>query len=293
MTELEGTDQDTGDQGNIDPAEGGMVDDLTRLGRGFFQPLYSLRFYHAAVGKSLVDAILFFVALATLLTIISTFSLTRDLGTVSDDIERAFASGAFPEIVIENGLATVRGRQPLILLDEQGTIVVLDTTGVYKSIDTGRYSQGLLLTRDSLHAYSEGNYQVVQLRDLNSALGNPIVVNRETALDFWRSFTSIFAIVAFIGIGLWYLVARSMWLTFLAVLVWGMLSALKIRSEYGPVLTIGIYALVPAVYVSFLLGLIGISFCGLQLGLLLLVWVLVARSVLKVGAAGGSPAPLQ
>ncbi|MCH8877510.1 MAG: DUF1189 family protein [Chloroflexi bacterium] len=293
MTELEGVDQGSGDQGKINPAEGGIADDLTWLGRGFFQPLYNLQFYRAAVGKSLVEAIIFFVAFATLLTIITTLNLTRELGAVSDDIEQAFASGAFPDLVIENGLATVRGRQPLILLDEQGTIVVLDTTGIYQSIDTGRYTQGLLLTRDSLHAYSDGNYQVIQLRDLNSALGNPIVVNRESALDAWRSLTSIFAGVAFIGIGLWYLVARSMWLTFLAVLVWGTLSAFKVRSEYGPVLTLGIYALVPAVYVSFLLGLIGVSFCGLQLGLLLLVWVLVARSVLKAGTASESPDPLQ
>ena len=106
MTELEGVDQGSGDQGKINPAEGGIADDLTWLGRGFFQPLYNLQFYRAAVGKSLVEAIIFFVAFATLLTIITTLNLTRELGAVSDDIEQAFASGAFPDLVIENGLAT-------------------------------------------------------------------------------------------------------------------------------------------------------------------------------------------
>lgn len=285
MTEPIGVDQDTTDQGKVDPAEGGIVEDLAWLSRGFFQPLYTLQFYRAATQKSLIDAILFFVAFGTLLTIISTFNLSRNLGSVADDIGQAFATGEFPEIVIENGLATVRARQPLILMEGDGSIVILDTSGTYKSIDTGRYSQGFLLTRNSLHAYSDGDYQVVQLSDLNSAFGNPIVVNRETALDLWRSFASIFSVVAFLGIGLWNLAIRFMWLTFLAVLIWGVLSAINMRSDYGPVLTVGIYALVPAVYISFLLGLIGISFCGFQSGLLLVIWVVVARLALKSGEA--------
>ncbi|MFQ5944372.1 MAG: DUF1189 family protein [Anaerolineales bacterium] len=293
MTEPIGVDQDTADQGKVDPAEGGIVDDLTWLGRGFFQTLYSLQFYRAATQKSLIDAILFFVVFGTLLTIISTFNLSRNLSSVADDIEQAFATGEFPEIVIENGLATVRARQPLILLKGEGKIAILDTTGAYQSIDTSRYTQGFLLTRDSLHAYSDGDYQVVQLRDLNNTFGNPIVVSRDTALDFWRSFTPILSVVAFIGIGLWNLLVRFMGLTLLAVLVWGVLSAFNIRSEYGPVLTLGIYALVPAVYISFLLGSIGISFCGFQTGLLLVIWVLVARWVLKANAASEPPAQLK
>lgn len=293
MTEPEGVDQDAADQGQIDSTEVGIVDELGWVGRGFFQPLYNLQFYRAATQKSLIDAILFFIVFGTLLTIISTFNLSRNLRSAADDIRQAFASGEFPEIVIENGLATVRARQPLILLEEPGTIVILDTTGAFQSIDTSRYSQGFLLTRDRLHAYSDGEYQVVQLRDLNDIFGNPIVINRETALNFWRSFTSIFSVAAFIGIGLWNLAVKFMWLTFLAVLVWGVLSAFNTRSEYGPVLTVGIYALVPAVYLSFLLGQIGISFCGLQTGLLLVIWVLVARWVSKADGARESPAQLQ
>ncbi len=277
----------------VDQDEGSIADELTWLGRGFFQPLYSMQFYRAAVQKSLIDAVLFFVVFGTLLTIISTINLSRNLGSAADDIEQAFASGEFPEIVIENGLATVRARQPLILMDGDGSIVILDTSGTYQSIDTSRYSQGLLLTRNSLHAYSDGDYQVVQLADLNGAFGNPIVISRDTALDFWRSFTSIFSVAAFIGIGLWNLVIRFMWLTFLAVLIWGVLSAINMRSDYGPVLTVGIYALVPAVYISFLLGLIGISFCGFQSGLLLVIWVVVSKWVLNVDSYVTPPPPEQ
>lgn len=134
--------------------------------------------------------------------------MSRNLGSAADDIEQAFAGGEFPEIVIENGLATVRARQPLILMEGDGSIVILDTTGAYSSIDTSRYFQGFLLTRNSLHVYSDGDYQAVSLGDLNSAFGNPIVISRDTALGFWRSFTSIFSVVAFIGIGLWNIVIR-------------------------------------------------------------------------------------
>ncbi len=272
------------------PDEDSITSELAWLGRGFVQPLYSLQFYRAAVQKSLIDAILFFAVFGTLLTIISTINLSRTLSSAADDIQQAFASGEFPEITIANGLATVRARQPLILLEGEGSIVIIDTSGAYQTIDTSRYFQGFLLTRNSLHVYSDGDYQVVQLADLNSAFGNPIVINRDTALDFWRSFTSIFSVAAFIGIGLWNLAIRMMWLAFLAVLVWGGLSAFNMRSDYGSVLTVGIYALVPAVYLSFLLGLIGISFCGFQTGILLLIWVVVARMGLKAPAS--APAQL-
>lgn len=275
--EIETTDGETA----ADPNEGSITSELAWVGRGFFQPLYSLQFYRAAVQKSLIDAILFFAVFGTLLTIFSAINLSRNLSSAADDIEQAFASGEFPEITITNGLATVRVRQPLILLEGEGSIVIIDTSGAYQTIDTSRYFQGFLLTRNSLHVYSDGEYQVVQLADLNSAFGNPIVINRDTALDFWRSFTSIFSVAAFIGIGLWNLVIRLMWLIFLAVLVWGLLSAFNMQSDYVQVLTIGIYALVPAVYISFLLGLIGISFCGFQTGLLLVIWVVVARVGLK------------
>ncbi len=277
----------------VDQDDGGITAELAWLGRGFFQPLYSLQFYRAAVQKSLIDAILFFVVFGTLLTIISTINLSRNLGSAADDIEQAFTSGEFPEIVIENGLATVRALQPLILMERDGSIIILDTTGTYQSIDTNRYSQGFLLTRNNLHAYSDGDYQVVQLSDLNSAFGNPIVVNRETALNLWRSFASIFSVAAFLGIGLWNLAIRFMWLTFLAVLVWGGLSAFNMRSDYGPVLTVGIYALVPSVYISYLLGLIGISFCGFQSGLLLVIWVVVSRWALDVDSYVTPPPPEQ
>jgi hypothetical protein len=170
------------------------------------------------------------------------------LGSAADDIEQAFASGEFPEIVIENGFAMVRARQPLTLMEGGGSIIILDTSGTYQSIDTSR-----------------------------------------TALNLWRSFASIFSVAAFIGIGIWNLAIRFMWLTLLAVLIWGLLSAFNMRAEYGPVLTAGIYALVPAVYISFLLGLIGISFCGFQTGLLLVIWVVVARPALKARDASEAP----
>jgi len=276
--------RESNDGTNPDPDEGSITSELAWLARGFFQPLYNLQFYRAAAQKSLIDAILFLAVFGTLLTIVSTINLSRNLSSAADDIEQAFASGEFPEITITNGLATVRARQPLILLEGEGSIIIIDTSGAYQTIDTSRYFQGFLLTRNSIHVYSDGDYQVVQLADLNSAFGNPIVINRDTALDSWRSFTSIFSVAAFVGIGLWNLVIRMMWLAFLAVLVWGGLSAFNMRSNYGSVLTVGIYALVPAVYLSFLLGLIGISFCGFQTGILLLIWVVVAHLALKPSA---------
>ena len=267
----------------------GFAGDLLWLGRGFFQPLYNLQFYRAAANRSIVDAVVFFIAFGVLMTLVSTFNVSRTLRSVSEDIEQAFASGQFPEIVIQNGLAIVRARQPLILLEEPGSIIIIDTTGTYRSIDTGQYAQGFLLTQDSLHAYSSGDYQIIQLRDLQQMLGNPIVINQATALDFWSSFTSTFSLLAFISLAIWNLLIRFLSLALLAVIVMPVLSALNARSDYSSVLTIGIYAAVPAAYIAFVLGQVGVAFCGFQTGLLVTIWLVVGRLALKPAEP---PAPL-
>ena len=79
-----------------DPNEGSITSELAWLARGFFQPLYSLQFYRAAVQKSLIDAIVFFAVFATLLTIISTINLSRNLSSAPDDIEQAPVMGGVP-----------------------------------------------------------------------------------------------------------------------------------------------------------------------------------------------------
>lgn len=262
--------------------EEGILEAVTWLGRGFIQPLYSVAFYRAASRRSLVDAVLFFVAFGVLSTLVGTFSLGRELGTAADELQRVFATEDIPEIVIANGTATVRAPQPVVLKEEAGTLVVLDTSGLfYQSIDRSRYTQGLLLTRDSLHVLSDSGYRITDLADLNQAFGDPILINQQTALEFWQDFTRIFAAASLVGIGLWLILARFIWLACLAGLVRGILSAFNTRSEYGPVLTIGIYALVPAVYLSFLLGQVEVRFCGIQTVLLLIIWVVFARLALR------------
>ena len=69
-----------------DSDEASITSELAWVGRGFFQPLYSLQFYRAAVQKSLIDAILFFAVFGTLLTIISTFNLSRNLSSAAVDL---------------------------------------------------------------------------------------------------------------------------------------------------------------------------------------------------------------
>lgn len=55
--ESEGTAGKLGGDAAADQDEGGIVDELTWFGRGFFQPLYSLQFYRSATKKSLIDTI--------------------------------------------------------------------------------------------------------------------------------------------------------------------------------------------------------------------------------------------
>ena len=247
--------------------------EISWIGAGFIQPLYKLNYYRRAIGRRTIHAVVFFSIFGLLLTLISTINLARILASVNNDIEQAFADGQFPEIIIQDGIAEVKAEQPLILFEDNETIAIIDTTGTYHEIDRSRYAEGFLLTRNTLHVYSEGEYQFISLSDLHELFNtNPLVLNQKSALELWRGFTAIFSIVAFIGLSIWNLIVRFMFLTFLGVVFWGIASLFRLRTDFRAILILGIYALVPAIYARFVLGQIGISFFGLLTLLSVVMW---------------------
>lgn len=259
--------------------------------KGFIYPCGSGSFYQAASKKRLIVVVLFFVVFAFVLTCINTVRIGLAMKDVENDIEMAYESGDFPTITIENGIAHVNGPQPLILAEEARTIIAVDTTGVIREIDTRAYSQGILLTRTELHMVNEDGYQTMPLIDLQEIFGNPIVIDEDQILNLWGRAALLIPLVASVGIFIWNSLVRFAYIALLGIAVWGILSIKQQGISYSPVLITGIYANVPTVYLQFMLGQVGIGFCGLYTILLIIIWVIALSVVLKdTGQAGGAEA---
>jgi len=262
--------------------EQGWLSELGWLGAGLALPCVSPRFYRLAVRRKVILAVLFFVIFELVITLLMTASVGRALFSVTKEVRKAFDSGQVPEIIIQDGLAWVDAKQPYVLYEDEETIVILDTTGAITELDRSRYNQGFLLTRTSLHVMNNtGRYQELPLSSLHELLGaDPILINAEWASRYWMGLSAITSALALVGLALWNTLARFMGLATLGVVIWGVASLLRPRVGFGLVLIIGLYALVPATYLHYLLGLAGVKFFGLHSLLLLVIWAMALWAAL-------------
>jgi hypothetical protein len=263
------------------PAGPGCLSQVGWFLSGAVLPMASLSYYRKAAQKSVGSAILFFVFFTVVLSTLSTISLAVGMFSAIGEIKQAFDDGTFPEITITNGVAEVDGQQPYIMVndvDADGNPMFLgiDTTGEITSMDESYYYQGFLLTRTELHMLTPRNgYQVLPLSELNTAFEkDPIIINGETMSQAWGVMTIIFVIVAFIFLVLWFTVVRLMFIAMVALVFWGIVTLIKPNTGFGPVIITGLYALVPAIYVSHLLSRSDFTFPGVQTLLLLIFWVI-------------------
>ncbi len=254
---------------------GGFLHELGWLGMGFVLPCASLTFYRQAARRKVIWAVVFFVIFSLVLTGVATIDLASTMGSLPvDDIRDAFESGQMPTITIQDGLARVDGAQTRVLFDGEGMFIAIDMTGTYRQLDRTRYSQGILLTPSELHIMNNtGRYQVIPLSELQQALNaNPIVIDADTVTRAWQAFAALFTIVAIVGLAIWNVPVRFVYVAVLALVAWGFVVLMRPGTGYGPVLATGLYAVVPALYLDYLLGRLGISFCFLQTLILLAIW---------------------
>ena len=104
------------------------------------------------------------------MTVLQTVRVTADFGDARQAIDGAFARGEIPEVIVEDGVATVYAPQPYVAVDDGYSLIVLDTTGVYtgRELLDGGYESGLILTRDTVYSFDDdGRFQQTSLRDLN------------------------------------------------------------------------------------------------------------------------------
>lgn len=256
---------------------GSCVTELGWFFAGAVLPIGSLAFYRRASQRRVGAAILFFLVFTVLIALLSTTALSTSLLAVGQSIRSQFDSGAIPEITIRGGVAEVSGKQPLIFTNDTAAngaaFYAVDTTGQVTTIDQTRYVQGLLLTRTDLIVLNSGRLQDVPLSEINTMLGtDPIVVNADTATQAWQLFSVLMAVGIFLFLVFWDALLRLMVISVAALVLWGVGGLIQPKIGYGPFIITGLYAIVPAVYLTQLFHVIGVSFPGLQTLLILIFW---------------------
>ena len=266
-------------QVNTQENKEGFASRLLFFLKGFVYSCFSGSFYRQAVRKRLLGAVVFFLVFTFLMTVISTAQLGIEMYQAGDEIRAAYARGEIPVIEIRDGVAYVEGDQPFVWADKR-RIIAIDTTGAIQKIDTRAYSQGILLTRTALHALSKDGYQVIPLKVFHESFGNPIILDEAHVLHLWKIFVLAFVLLAFVAFWVWNTLIRFMYIALLGLVIWGLVS-LKRKIGFAPILITGLYAVVPVIYLRFVLGLIHVDFPGLYTLLLLVVWGLALWVVLR------------
>lgn len=267
-------------QPEIKTSETSFIGGLAWFFSGAVLPIASFAYYRKAAQKSVGSAILFFIIFTLVLSAISTISFGLTMFSALDGIQKAYATGDVPEITIAHGVTEVNGPQPFILFDDpassgQTSLVAVDTTGKIKEIDTNRFDQGFLLTENELHVLNRQNgYQILPLSELHTAFQrDPIIINAQTVSQAWGVMSTILVILVFIFLALWQVVVRLMIISMVALILWGIVSLLKPNTGFGPIIITGLYAIVPAIYLSHLFSRSGFGLPGMQTFFLLLFWV--------------------
>ncbi|MCP4367315.1 MAG: DUF1189 domain-containing protein [Deltaproteobacteria bacterium] len=248
--------------------------------KGLVYPCGSGSYYRAASEKRLLWGIVFFFFFALVITVVATFRVSFALYQLGGEIKGAYEREEFPTIVIRDGIAQVDGPQTLVFEDRRN-IFAIDTTGDMDEIDTRSYSQGILLTRTELHVVSDEGYEVMSLDDLNKSFGNPIVLDKDQALELWKTASLWLMVLASVGILIWNSFIRFAYIVVLGLVVWGIVSIIRKGVNFSPILIVGILANVPVIYLRFILKQLNVNFFSLYTILLVAVWAFALRAVFK------------
>jgi hypothetical protein len=257
---------------------GGCLGQLGWFFSGAVLPMGSLSYYRKAARMSVGSAILFFAFFTVVISTLSTINVAVAAFSAIGSIQDSFTSGRMPEITISKGIAEVSGEHPYILIDGSDAsgrqmFIAVDATGEITKIDS-RYYQGVLLTRTDLQVVNPQNgYQTIPLREINTLFEkDPIIINAQTVSQAWALVSSIFVVVAFIFLVIWHTIIRLMIISVIALILWGIITLIKPNTGFGPVIVTGLYAIIPAIYLSHLLSRSSLTFPGLQTFFLLVFW---------------------
>lgn len=257
----------------------GCLSELQWLASAWALACFSLAFYRHAVRRPMRAAILLLFIFGLISAVLQTVLVTRSLLQTGQEMQAELERRDFPEIRISGGVAEVEGAQPLILVDEGGILVAIDTTGALDPNilrdSNGEYQQGFLLTSNKLAILNRnGRYQETRLGQLQPLLGDPFILNQETVQTYWAYLSFFIAGMVAIALSLWNTLLRLFYLLLIAGLFYGILQLTKRRHiSFGQVLTVGLYVVFPTLLVRLLLAQVGVDFWGLFTLILIPAWV--------------------
>jgi hypothetical protein len=255
---------------------------LAWFGAGFVLPFYSLDFYLAAVRKPLRRALLFFVALMTLISALTTTRLSLIFDQLREQTIAAVQSDTFPEIIIKEGIATVTGETPFVLSANNGYFIAVDTGGELTDSELIRENRGILLAETELRMYNSGRYERVPLQDYNTRLNiETIKIDGPVLEQFFTLFSVTYLFVSGIGIWFWNV---PLWLLFLVIttyFLWSPIGQVIKEVTFRSVLIIGIYAHLPAFIINYVLHLFEVQIVFSYTILLMVFWIGAIYLVLR------------
>lgn len=234
-------------------------------------PCMSPSFYYHASKRKLAHAIVFLLAFGMILASVKMLSIAGAMQTVRRSVTDLFASTRVPSITISEGYAKIDSPQPVVLADSQEMLIVLDSTGAYDGdeLRTGRPNGGLIVSRDQVTLLNEqGETLIIPFSGLKRWPWFNLRIDASVAARL----VLVTQLILFVGWALWFTWIRLMYLGLLATLVSALSSLSNRHIDISTLLITGIFATVPATYMSHLFEQMGGALYGRFTLFLMLAW---------------------
>jgi hypothetical protein len=280
----------------LPPKASGCLVGIGHFAVSWFLPCFSPRFYAGAMQRRARQAVGFFFIFTLLLTIWQSVIVANLIFRTTNQsliyIANAYTAGQVPPIVISRGIAEVYGPQPQVLATGAPILVATDLAGTLPPVDRQHYLYGCVLTRTSLRVWYQGFYEELSLGGLQQLTGlDPVVIVSGTISNYAGLLaTGVWAVVSILLL-VWNTVVQFGFVLVVGLLMAGVLALVRPATRFRPVLIAGLYAVVPATYLSLILTR-GFGYPGLALVWLIPIWALVLLLAWAVSRPGRKLKPV-
>jgi len=234
-------------------------------------PCFSPSFYYHASKRKVAHGIAFMLAFGMLLASLKMLSFASAMQTVRRSVTDLFASARVPSITISEGYAKIDSQQPVVLADSQEMLIVLDGTGAYNGdeLRAGHLNGGLIVSRDNLTLLNEqGETLIIPF----SILKRWSWVDPRIDASVAARLVSLTYLILFAGWALWFTWIRLLYVGLLAALVRALSGLSGRHIDFSSLLVTGMFATVPATYLTHLFERMGGLLYGRFTLFLMLFW---------------------
>jgi hypothetical protein len=269
---------------DLQPKDTGCGRRIAWLGAGFVLPFYSPEFYLGTLRKPLREAILFFAVLMTLVAGLSTIRGVNHVESFFQLVLDAFQDGSVTSLTITGGEASIDGDDPLIIKDGDRFFIAVDTQGELDRDSFRGYQGGILITKTLQYSFTAGQDRPFELSNYNLGTGrDPLVFDETIVNQLFATLSVLYPVVGGVAVWVWDVCLWLLFLVISAYFLWGPINQALPEFSFKSMLTIGIYAHVPAFTVQHILSLFGVQVFFIYTTLLLVFWIgalwLVMREV--------------